>query len=237
MIRTGVVVKWLTEKGYGFITPDDGGGDIFVHYSGIQSETRRRFLLVGEVVKFEMASYSGKDRAVNVTGRKGAALVGFRRENEGVGGKFSDSLSSPTFCGRCGVGDGERRGCFYCGRTGHIALECPGGGDYQEGFNDGPGNLDCYDSDDQTSKFFWRNMGCSGEPSVPLPSQQHPRRLVELKPCPHIDCWRRLRVKKGISYFLCCQCGARWCAPWSRDLIPDFPVRRNPRIRNKKGSM
>jgi CspA family cold shock protein len=47
------VVKWFSaEKGYGFITPDDGGKDLFVHFSEIQGSGYRS-LDEGQRVSFE----------------------------------------------------------------------------------------------------------------------------------------------------------------------------------------
>lgn len=47
-------VKWFNaEKGYGFITPDGGGADLFVHFSAIQSSGYRT-LDEGQAVTFEV---------------------------------------------------------------------------------------------------------------------------------------------------------------------------------------
>lgn len=48
-------VKWFNEsKGYGFITPEDGGKDLFAHYSSIQSNGFKT-LQEGQRVEFVVA--------------------------------------------------------------------------------------------------------------------------------------------------------------------------------------
>ena len=52
-MATGTV-KWFNEtKGYGFIAPDDGGKDVFVHFSGIAG-TGFKKLTEGDKVTFEV---------------------------------------------------------------------------------------------------------------------------------------------------------------------------------------
>jgi len=59
-------VKWFNgEKGYGFITPDEGGEDLFVHYSGIAGSGFGS-LEEGERVSYEPARGRKGEQADNV---------------------------------------------------------------------------------------------------------------------------------------------------------------------------
>jgi len=60
-------VKWFNaEKGYGFITPDGGGADLFVHFSAIQSSGYRT-LEEGQAVTFEVTQGQKGPQASEVT--------------------------------------------------------------------------------------------------------------------------------------------------------------------------
>ena len=65
-MATGVV-KWFNDsKGFGFITPDEGGEDLFAHFSAIQSDGYRS-LEEGSKVEFEVTKGPKGLQAANVT--------------------------------------------------------------------------------------------------------------------------------------------------------------------------
>ncbi len=60
-------VKWFdAEKGYGFISPKDGGKDIFLHISDLR-ESGYLEIEQGDFVEFEVAVTDKGTRAVNIT--------------------------------------------------------------------------------------------------------------------------------------------------------------------------
>jgi CspA family cold shock protein len=64
-VATGTV-KWFSDdKGFGFITPDEGGRDLFVHFSGITGDGYRS-LVEGSKVSYEEESGDKGPKAVNV---------------------------------------------------------------------------------------------------------------------------------------------------------------------------
>jgi CspA family cold shock protein len=66
-MRTAGTVKWFNDqKGFGFITPDGGGKDCFVHHTAIQSQGFRT-LAEGDRVEFEIVQGTKGPAAENVT--------------------------------------------------------------------------------------------------------------------------------------------------------------------------
>lgn len=65
-MATGTV-KWFNEaKGYGFITPEDGSKDLFVHFSNIEAEGYKT-LAEGATVTYESRQGQKGPEAINVT--------------------------------------------------------------------------------------------------------------------------------------------------------------------------
>ena len=60
-------VKWFDpKKGFGFITPDDGGIDAFLHISALEKAGISQ-LDVGQAISYELTEQRGKQAATDVT--------------------------------------------------------------------------------------------------------------------------------------------------------------------------
>jgi cold shock protein len=61
----GTVKFFNTQKGYGFIRPNDGGADVFVHVSAVE-RAGMRGLVEGQKVSYEIVVERGKSAASNL---------------------------------------------------------------------------------------------------------------------------------------------------------------------------
>lgn len=64
VIENGKLIRWFDEKGFGFIKPDNGKDDIFIHISALRGMSRKP--LIGDVIHYQISfDANGKTRAVN----------------------------------------------------------------------------------------------------------------------------------------------------------------------------
>ncbi len=64
-MQTGTVLRFNKIKGYGFITPDNGTGELFVHFSEVQTEGYRE-LKEGQKVSYTLATGDKGEYATQV---------------------------------------------------------------------------------------------------------------------------------------------------------------------------
>jgi len=84
----GALKTWKEDRGFGFISPDNGGKDIFIHISALKGTSRRP--VTGDIIYYQVAKDNrGKYKAVNahiegVEIREDKAAAGFFHANKRI---------------------------------------------------------------------------------------------------------------------------------------------------------
>merc|ERR1719334_146310 len=116
MKHKGTCKTFDVSKGYGFITLQDGAGDVFVHYTAIECPGFKS-LAKGEPVEFCIAVMAdGRRKAVSVTGPNGANVKGQKKNQQSTikikEQKKSINTMVPQYHLNAGGGSGMGHGFF-----------------------------------------------------------------------------------------------------------------------------
>ncbi|XP_057369233.1 protein lin-28 homolog isoform X1 [Daphnia carinata] len=121
--------KWFNvSKGWGFVTPDDGSPDIFVHQSVIRMSGFRN-LAEGEEVEFETKDAVKGEEATIVTGPGGSECRGSQRHpKKSIKSKrircYNCGVVGSHIASKCTMGPQPKR-CHQCKAEDHLISECP----------------------------------------------------------------------------------------------------------------
>merc|ERR1712088_852053 len=125
----GTCKWWNSQKGFGFITPDDGGADVFVHQTAISADGFRS-LAEGEELEYTVEQGAdGRLKASNVSGPNGKSVKGAPQEfrSGGRGGGIGGGQQGGYGGGQGGYGGGGRGG-GYGGGSGYSGGDGGAGG-------------------------------------------------------------------------------------------------------------
>merc|ERR1719361_1872208 len=118
----------MRPSGFGFITPDDGGADVFVHQTAIQSDGFRS-LAEGEELEYMVEQGAdGRLKASNVTGPAGKNVKGAPQEFRSGGGGRGGGFGGGRGGGRGGYGGGSYGGSGGYQQGGYGGGQSYGGG-------------------------------------------------------------------------------------------------------------
>ncbi|KAF2306239.1 hypothetical protein GH714_015926 [Hevea brasiliensis] len=107
---SGRVVRFSDRKGFGFIKPDDGGEDLFVHHTAIKSDGGYRSLAEDDIVEFTVSLSADKYQAINVTTPGGGPIQASAKRGDGsakrggFGGSWNRRNNGSGYSGVVGLG-------------------------------------------------------------------------------------------------------------------------------------